>query len=133
MTNPEPKDSKKGHGLSVNELQGWAHNNLGRIWLAVVLVLATLSALTWWYNLSLIFLGLGLLLGSLQPDFVVALVTKGLAMLDGLKGTTRLIGWVVVAVLAVIFPFLLTLVAGGVAGAHLVIGHKLLELLRKKD
>lgn len=133
MTNPESKDPKKGHGLSVNELQGWAHHNVGRIWLAVVLILATLSALTWWHNLSLIFLGLGLLLGSLQADFVVAAVTRALALLDGLRGTTRLIGTVFVAVVAVVFPFLLTLLAGGVAGAHLVIGYKLLDLLRRKD
>jgi hypothetical protein len=126
MTNPEPK---KGHGLSVNELQGWAHSNLGRIWLVVVLVLATLSALTWWHSLSLILLGVGLLFGTLQPQMAMGLLAKGFGLLRPLKGTSKLVALIVAAVLVVVFPFLLTLVVGVEAGAHLVVEHKLLDLI----
>lgn len=128
MTNPEPK---RGHGLSVNELQGWAHNNLGRIWLVVVLVLATLSALTWWHNISLILLGVGMLVGILQPQLVRNTLIKAIGLIQPLQGTSRLVTLIITAVLLVVFPFLLTLVIGAEGGAHLVIEHKLLELISR--
>jgi len=128
MTNP---DRKEGHGLSVNEVKGWAHNNLSRIWLVVVLALATLSALAWWHSISLLLLGLGLILGALQPSMCMALLGKGMALLEPLKGNSRMIAIIGSAVILVIFPFILTFVVGVEAGSHFVSEHKLLEFLSR--
>jgi hypothetical protein len=128
---PEDSDKKETKGLSVNELQGWAQNNLGRIWLVVVLVLATLSAVAFWNpSISLIFLTLGLIAGTLQSDLGMSLISKGLKALEGLAGTTRIVALAVVAVVLIFLPFLLTLCVGVIAGAHLMNGLGLMQLLK---
>jgi hypothetical protein len=131
MANSAPNKPKQGHGLSVNDLQGWAHHNVGHIWLTVVIVLATISAIVWSYNLSLVFFGVGLLGGVLAPSWVRGVLFKGFGLLSGVKGTAKLITLVVAGALFVVFPFLLTLLVAAEGGAHLVVEHKLLDFLSR--
>jgi hypothetical protein len=131
MANSAPNKPKQGQGLSVNDLQGWAHHNVGHIWLTVVIILATISAIVWSYNVSLIFFGVGLLLGTLAPTRVRGLLFKGFGALSEIKGTAKLVTLVIAGALLIVFPFLLTLLVAAEGGAHLVVEHKILDFLSR--
>lgn len=135
-----PNRPEKGHsgppktekGLSIQEIQHWAHDHVGRIWSVVVVVLSVLSAILFFPNLSLILFGLGLIVGLLQPAQVEGLLQKAMNFMDGLTGTGRLASWIVCGVIAIVLPFLFTLLVGLSGGVHQERGLHIFEIISRK-
>lgn len=130
MSQAEQPEPPKKTGVSVNEIQNWAQRNTGRIWMVVVLILATVSSLIFFPNLTLILMGVGLVLGSLLPKSVLGATEKAVIAISSYSGSTRLIALIGVGVVAVVMPFLLSLLIGAEGAAALLEHHHFARIIR---